>query len=251
MGSPFQIQKQLFFPCSLPFTLLPPFKARRTHGRPGLPHGMGSSPPPAKKAEAAVPTPPPPRRRPFLLPLHHPVVCASLLLLLLCCGTLPSKASSPTKTRNGWRSSEFKVGSGADDDDGTWIEVVSWAPRAFFVHNIITAEECDYLVTLAKPHIAQTTVLNASGESVVDVTSRTAYGVFVTRNKDAAVMRIGQRISVLIGIPPQNSEDYNVLRYQHGQKYVTHGDFFDEAFLTQVVSACVRACVRASLGRSS
>lgn len=44
------------------------------------------------------------------------------------------------------------------------------------------------------------------------------------REKDVPT-RIHERISTILGIPPENSEDFQILRYEVGQFYKTHHDY--------------------------
>jgi hypothetical protein len=35
-----------------------------------------------------------------------------------------------------------------------WIETLSWKPRAFLYHNLLSPEEADHLITVAKPFVS-------------------------------------------------------------------------------------------------
>lgn len=48
-----------------------------------------------------------------------------------------------------------------------WVETVSWFPRAFVLHDFLSAEECEHLITLGKPTMVKSSVIdNETGKSV-------------------------------------------------------------------------------------
>lgn len=56
-----------------------------------------------------------------------------------------------------------------DLERGTWVEIVSWRPRAFVIHNFLSPEEADQLIEIAKPQMTRSTVVDSvTGESKVD-----------------------------------------------------------------------------------
>jgi hypothetical protein len=62
-----------------------------------------------------------------------------------------------------------EVYSREDRERGTWIEVLSWRPRAFLIHNLMSPEECTALIKTARPFMARSTVVDSvTGESKVD-----------------------------------------------------------------------------------
>ena len=47
------------------------------------------------------------------------------------------------------------------------METLSWQPRAFLYHNFLTAEECEHMITLGKPTMVKSSVIdNDTGKSV-------------------------------------------------------------------------------------
>jgi len=56
-----------------------------------------------------------------------------------------------------------------DRERGTWIEIISWRPRAYVIHNFMSPEECVQLIKTAKPFMRRSTVVDSvTGESKVD-----------------------------------------------------------------------------------
>jgi len=70
---------------------------------------------------------------------------------------------------------------------------------------------------------------NASGKSVPS-NIRTSSGTFLGRGSDAVVTTIEEKIAEASHIPVENGEGVQILRYEHGQKYESHYDFFHDKF---------------------
>ncbi|KAJ4722295.1 putative Prolyl 4-hydroxylase alpha subunit [Melia azedarach] len=106
------------------------------------------------------------------------------------------------------------------------VKQVSWKPRAFVYEGFLTDLECDHLISLAKTGLKRSAVAdNLSGESKLSEV-RTSSGMFIPKGKDAVVAGIEDKIATWTFLPKENGEDMQVLRYQHGQKYEPHYDYF-------------------------
>ncbi|CAE6157090.1 unnamed protein product [Arabidopsis arenosa] len=120
-----------------------------------------------------------------------------------------------------------------DEEDGNgdrWLEVISWEPRAFVYHNFLTNEECEHLISLAKPSMVKSKVVDVKTGQSIDSRVRTSSGTFLKRGHDEIVEEIENRISDFTFIPPENGEGLQVLHYEVGQKYEPHHDYFFDEF---------------------
>lgn len=104
----------------------------------------------------------------------------------------------------------------------------SKTPKAYFVRNFLSNEECDHLIKLAKRGLAPSTVVGSEGSSVSSQI-RTSAGMFLRKKQDNIVSAIEQRIARLSGFPEENGEGMQILRYDKGQKYDAHYDYFHDA----------------------
>lgn len=104
----------------------------------------------------------------------------------------------------------------------------SKSPKAYFVRNFLSEEECDHLMKLAKRDLAPSTVVGSEGSSVSSQI-RTSAGMFLKKKQDKIVGAIEQRIAHLSGFPEENGEGMQILRYDQGQKYDAHYDYFHDA----------------------
>ncbi|KAG0521065.1 hypothetical protein BDA96_08G129000 [Sorghum bicolor] len=102
------------------------------------------------------------------------------------------------------------------------MKELSSAPRAMLYHNFLSKEECDHLISLAKPHMTRSTVVDPrTGERKE------------SRGHDTIVHTIEKRIADYTSIPIENGEGLHVLHYAIGQKFKPHFDYTDGSFVTK------------------
>ncbi|XP_060192369.1 probable prolyl 4-hydroxylase 10 [Lycium barbarum] len=123
-----------------------------------------------------------------------------------------------------------------DDDDGKkdqWVEVISLEPRAYVYHNFLSKEECEYLISLAKPHMQKSSVVDSATGKSMDSRVRTSSGTFLARGRDKVIRDIEKRIADFTFIPAEHGEGLQILHYEVGQKYEPHYDYFLDEFNTK------------------
>ncbi|ERM99819.1 hypothetical protein AMTR_s00098p00020560 [Amborella trichopoda] len=144
-----------------------------------------------------------------------------VLLILLALGILSLPINSKT-TPDAFRNSEFRAVSiheslnfptdnqKSDGVDGPkqWVEVLSWAPRAFIYHNFLSKEECEYLISLSKPHMRKSTVVDSGTGRSKDSRVRTSSGMFLRRGQDKIIRNIEKRIADFTFIPIGTTPEY-------------------------------------------
>lgn len=102
-------------------------------------------------------------------------------------------------------------------------------PRVIVFGNLLSHDECDQLLELARPRLLRSeTVVTSTGASEVNV-ARTSDGMFFGRGEHPLCARIESRIAALVGWPVENGEGLQVLRYRPGAEYKPHYDYFDPA----------------------
>ncbi|CAL5076628.1 unnamed protein product [Urochloa decumbens] len=108
------------------------------------------------------------------------------------------------------------------------VRAVSWQPRIFVYEGFLSEGECDHLVRLGKKKVKRSMVAdNDSGKSVMSEV-RTSSGAFLDKRQDPVVSRIEERIAAWTFLPEENAENIQILRYEHGQKYEPHFDYFHD-----------------------
>lgn len=113
--------------------------------------------------------------------------------------------------------------------DGHEIQIVMSMrnPRVIVFGNLLSHDECDELVALARLRLARSeTVATTTGSGEVNV-ARTSDGMFFGRQENEACARFETRIAALLRWPIENGEGLQVLRYQAGAEYKPHHDYFE------------------------
>lgn len=100
-------------------------------------------------------------------------------------------------------------------------------PRVVVFGGLLSDDECDALIELAKPRLARSlTVATKTGGEEVNA-DRTSNGMFFQRGENELVSRIESRIARLVNWPEDHGEGMQVLQYQPGAQYKPHFDYFD------------------------
>jgi prolyl 4-hydroxylase len=100
-------------------------------------------------------------------------------------------------------------------------------PRIIVFGNLLSDDECDEMVALARTRLARSeTVQTATGSSEVNA-ARTSEGMFFERGEHPVCARLEARIAALVNWPVENGEGLQVLRYRPGAEYKPHYDYFD------------------------
>ncbi|KAK3242141.1 hypothetical protein CYMTET_48147 [Cymbomonas tetramitiformis] len=99
-------------------------------------------------------------------------------------------------------------------------------PRAWLYRGLLTPEECDHIIDKAQPRMHRSGVVDmkTGGSTFDDI--RTSTGTFLSRKQDAVIANVESKLAAWTMIPPENGEGLQVLRYDHGQEYRPHYDYF-------------------------
>ena len=100
-------------------------------------------------------------------------------------------------------------------------------PRIVVLGNLLSDQECDELIALARPRLARslTVATRTGGEEVND--DRTSSGMFFQRGEHEIVRRLEARLARLLNWPEENGEGLQILHYRPGAEYKPHYDYFD------------------------
>jgi prolyl 4-hydroxylase len=102
-------------------------------------------------------------------------------------------------------------------------------PRVVVFGGLLSDEECDALIALARPRMSRslTVATKTGGEEVNE--DRTSQGMFFQRGENELVKTIEARIARLVNWPIENGEGLQILQYVPGTEYKPHYDYFDPA----------------------
>ena len=111
------------------------------------------------------------------------------------------------------------------------VEKLHSKPDIFLIKNFLTEEECDHIIKIGDPYIKPSEVCGQGGSKThKSRTSMTAHiGKHFLRgnNKDKVLLRVLEKSSIYGGLPTENIEPIQLVRYQPGQYFNKHYDFLD------------------------
>ena len=104
-------------------------------------------------------------------------------------------------------------------------ERVSDDPRIEIIRSLLSPDECEYLITRARPLLKPSFVDDGKTGIGRPDPIRTSHGAaFVPHEEDLVVQAINRRIAAATGTDVRNAEALYVMRYEPGQQYRPHLD---------------------------
>ncbi len=116
----------------------------------------------------------------------------------------------------------------ADDHEVTVVTSMH-QPRVVVFANLLTLDECDELIALARQRLARSETVEADAGANEVNDARTSQGMFFERGENPVCARIEARMAALMNWPVENGEGLQILRYGPGAEYKPHYDYFDPA----------------------
>jgi prolyl 4-hydroxylase len=105
------------------------------------------------------------------------------------------------------------------------LSVVSY-PNVVVLGNVLSAYECNMLISLAKPRMAPSMNIGATGEPEIN-SARTSNGMFFVREENDVVATIERRLARLVNWPVENGESMQILQYGVGAEFKPHHDYME------------------------
>lgn len=99
-------------------------------------------------------------------------------------------------------------------------------PRIVLFGNVLSKEECEQMIALARPRIVPSVTLDNATSQPVVAPRRSSMGTFLKLGETDLVARIERRLADLANWPVDKGEGLQVLHYKDGGEYVPHFDFF-------------------------
>jgi prolyl 4-hydroxylase len=100
------------------------------------------------------------------------------------------------------------------------------SPQVILFGNVLSPDECEQLIALAKPKISRSTTVDDDSGSALLHQNRTSSGTFFNVNETAFIKKLDSRIAELMQLPVTNGEGLQILNYGVGQEYQPHYDYF-------------------------
>ena len=100
-------------------------------------------------------------------------------------------------------------------------------PRIVLFGDVLSETECDELISLARPKLDGSRVVDSTTGTFTVDDSRTSEGTYFRGGENPLVDRIDRRLSELVRWPVENGEGLQILHYRPGGEYRPHYDYFD------------------------
>lgn len=101
------------------------------------------------------------------------------------------------------------------------------SPRVVLVGNLLADEECDELIAYSYDRLERSPVVAEGDGKTVVHEHRTSRGAMLQRAESPLIARIEARLEALTGWPAERGEGLQVLRYEKGNEYRPHFDWFN------------------------
>ena len=99
------------------------------------------------------------------------------------------------------------------------------APEVLLFKSLLTPEECDYLIGRAEPSFQPSVIVDpASGQLRPHPVRTSENAAFPWVDESPVIHAINQRLASASGMPAENGEPLQILRYSPGQEYRPHHD---------------------------
>lgn len=115
--------------------------------------------------------------------------------------------------------------------DGREIEVLLSmdSPRVVLLGNVLSDDECDGLIAYAQPRLERSPVVGDQDGVDQIHAYRTSRGAMFQRGESSLIARVEARLASLTDWPVERGEGLQLLRYEKGNEYRPHFDWFDPA----------------------
>jgi prolyl 4-hydroxylase len=98
------------------------------------------------------------------------------------------------------------------------------SPKMEIIEQFISPSEIKELLDMVKHKFRRSEVVLLNGSQIPDK-DRTSFSVFLQKGETPLIKTLEQRASQATGIPLENLEPLQVVRYEHGQFYKPHFDY--------------------------
>jgi len=107
------------------------------------------------------------------------------------------------------------------------LEQISENPRVFIISDFLSEEECDYIISYAKPEMSRSTVFDEKTNQRKISSVRTSSSMRCPdEHGDEILQQIEKRISEITSLPESQGENIQVAHYEIGAQYYPHYDYF-------------------------
>ncbi|KAH9553691.1 hypothetical protein CY35_08G025600 [Sphagnum magellanicum] len=128
-----------------------------------------------------------------------------------------------------------------NDQDGSILriglvkqEVISWAPRIMLLHNFLSAQECNHLISVARSNLVKSEVVDAQTGMSTESKVRTSTGMSIDQSN-------GEHPLIQVCNSYYQSKLVKSCMYEPDQYYKPHHDYFTDEKTQPNNEHCVRS----------
>mmetsp|Transcript_7052 Transcript_7052/g.18410 ORF Transcript_7052/g.18410 Transcript_7052/m.18410 type:complete len:338 (+) Transcript_7052:380-1393(+) len=118
----------------------------------------------------------------------------------------------------------------ASTREETWrtipIKTVSLRPLVFVLEGFLADDECEYIISYASKRLVPSPLAHMDSSNRQERNVRTSTQTFMERGGSRVILNLEHRAHNLTRLPYNLGENIQVVKYQKGQKYGAHRDFF-------------------------
>jgi len=113
--------------------------------------------------------------------------------------------------------------------DNQSVEVITLfkSPAVWILPNFLSDAQCAHLIDLGKERLYRSTVLDRQNGEETVIADRSSWQSHFAVSHDPIVADIEQRLAQHVSLPVENGEGMQILRYEIGQEFKPHHDYFD------------------------
>ena len=111
------------------------------------------------------------------------------------------------------------------------------SPRMYMIHDFLSEQECDFLIETGGPLLRQSTTIGLEDGAQTTGDYRTSKTMFFQRQENQTIIDIENRIKNVTGFEIETGEALQLVKYDVGEYYKPHYDYFDQAFKGNVIHA--------------
>ena len=154
-------------------------------------------------------------------------------ILVIFSGYFLSNYLNKSNKENSENNIEYNDYAATDESDESeivkniWYEVLNTDPEVRLYHNILYEGEAEHLIKLGYSRMEKSLV-DMSGKGKVYDNYRTSSTGSFDHDEDDVLFRLENRVSRLLNITKEQLEHFQILKYEQGQKFSPHVDWFNE-----------------------
>lgn len=105
-------------------------------------------------------------------------------------------------------------------------------PRVVVVNNFLSDAECEELISISGKKLQPSKTMGSIHYSKPEQhEARTSSGTFLKKNEATILKTIDNRIAKMLQWQPHLGEDLQILKYEPGQQYKPHYDYFNQEYI--------------------